>query len=332
MFRTFQNIYQFLNTDVTEIFLPKTKSTNPSPRSSPPPVPSIEAVRQLDPTQLKVNSPESQKAIALRYYEEILNDANLNTIDELMSDDFMFTLPTHPDPYYGPSGFKDLVTMLHGAFPDVHLDVQHLLVDGETVVGHWVGRGTHTGGSLHTVKGDLPPNGRHFVIDGVSWLKIVDGKIKESLANEDTLRLLLNLGVIPSQIPDTATVVDRYFDEVLNQGSLTAIDEIIAWDATIWHPFLPEPIHGKAGFKELTQLLKLAFPDGKYIVDHSANDGDTAARRWVFSGTHEGVFLGHPASGNTVQFQGVHIFKLSGGRIKEIWVNENALALLDQIG
>ena len=328
MFRTFQNIYQFLNTDVTEIFLPKTKSTNPSP----PPVPSIEAVRQLDPTQLKVNSPESQKAIALRYYEEILNDANLNTIDELMSDDFMFTLPTHPDPYYGPSGFKDLVTMLHGAFPDVHLDVQHLLVDGETVVGHWVGSGTHTGGSLHTVKGDLPPNGRHFVIDGVSWLKIVDGKIKESLANEDTLRLLLNLGVIPSQSPDTATVVDRYFDEVLNQGSLTAIDEIIAWDATIWHPFLPEPIHGKAGFKELTQLLKLAFPDGKYIVDHSANDGDTAARRWVFSGTHEGVFLGHRASGNTVQFQGVHIFKLSGGRIKEIWVNENALALLDQIG
>ena len=69
------------------------------------------------------------------------------------------------------------------------------------------------------------------------------------MANEDTLRLLLNLGVIPSQIPDTATVVDRYFDEVLNQGSLTAIDEIIAWDATIWHPFLQNLSMGKQDLK-----------------------------------------------------------------------------------
>jgi ketosteroid isomerase-like protein len=86
---------------------------------------------------------EVNKAIARRYYDEIMNGANLDTIDELLSPDFIFTIPTHPEPYHGPEGFKQLVTMLHGAFPDVHLTVEHLIAEGDTVVGHWTGSGTH---------------------------------------------------------------------------------------------------------------------------------------------------------------------------------------------
>src|SRR5262249_61552341 len=94
---------------------------------------------------------EQNRAIAMRYYNEIMNQGNLATIDELMSPDFLFTIPTHPEPFRGPEGFKQLVTMLRGAFPDMHLSVEHLLVEGDTVVGHWTGQGTHTGGKLHTV-------------------------------------------------------------------------------------------------------------------------------------------------------------------------------------
>jgi steroid delta-isomerase-like uncharacterized protein len=334
MFRTFQNIYQFLNTDVADLWALAQKGDssvaidqNLIPTLLPTMVKASSSETPPDP-----NSPEGRKAIAIRYYQEIMNEANLNTIDELMSEDFVFTLPTHPDPYYGPAGFKDLVTMLHGAFPDVHLDVQHLLVDGDTVVGHWIGSGTHTGGPLHTVKGDLPPNGRHFVIDGVSWLKIQDGKITASLANEDTLSLLLQLGIIPSQQLDTKTLADRYFSDLLNAGNLEAVDEILAVDCALWHPFLPEPVFGRDQFRRFAQMLKGSFPDGKYTVEYSMNDGTMAARRWIFEGTHSGEFLTHPASHKVVKFQGVHIFKAVGGKIKEVWVNENAMALLDQIG
>ncbi|NEP62209.1 MAG: ester cyclase, partial [Symploca sp. SIO2G7] len=179
------------------------------------------------------NSAEAKKAIARRYYQEILNKANLDVIDELMSPDFMFTIPTHPDPYYGPDGFKDLVTMLHGAFPDVQLEVKHLLVDGDTVVGHWLGSGTHIGSPLHTVKGDIPASGKGFLIDGVSWLKIVDGKIIESLANEDTLGLMRQIGVIPA-IPSTTSPEAskahsrQFFEEIITGGHIDQIAELVA--------------------------------------------------------------------------------------------------------
>ncbi len=62
---------------------------------------------------------EFNKTIARRYYDEILNQGKMETIDELMSPDFLFTIPTHPEPYHGPDGFKNLVNMLRGAFPDV---------------------------------------------------------------------------------------------------------------------------------------------------------------------------------------------------------------------
>jgi steroid delta-isomerase-like uncharacterized protein len=282
---------------------------------------------------------EQNKAIARRYYDEIMNQANLAVIDELMSPDFLFTIPTHPDPYHGPDGFKNLVTMLHGAFPDVHLVVEHLLAEGDTVVGHWTGSGTHIGGPLHTVMGDIPPSGKKFVIDGMSWLKIVDGKIVESLANEDTLGLLMQIGVIPApQPPVTTTVAEnkvlmhRYFEEILSQGNEATIEEIIHPNFAFRIPTLPEPVRGLEGLKGFVKGLRTAFPDIQFTVHKEMGEGDKVAGRWTIDATHLGPFLGAPPSGNHVHDQGVDIFRIADGKIIDIWVNENDLGLMQQMG
>ncbi|MBW4481335.1 MAG: ester cyclase [Tildeniella torsiva UHER 1998/13D] len=283
------------------------------------------------------NSPAAQRAIAHRYYEEIMNQAKLDVIDELMAPDFLFTIPTHPEPYRGPDGFKELVTMLHGAFPDVHLEVKHLLVDGNTVVGHWIGSGTHTGGALHTVQGDIPASGKHFVIDGVSWLKIVDGKIVESLANEDTLSLLHQIGVIPNPpiLPNSDTnkkIAQRFVNEILNDGNFETVGEIIAPDFVFNTPIAPHPIRGPEGLKTFVTKLKQAFPDIHYQIDLEMGDDSMAAIRWLMTGTHQGEFIGLPPSNNSVNLQGVSIFEIVSGQITQIWVNANDLGLLEQIG
>src|ERR1700719_1998173 len=97
---------------------------------------------------------EANRAIAQRYYREILNEGNADVIDELVSADFVLTMSTYPEAYHGPMGLKKLVAALHAAFPDLHFTVEHLLAQGETVVGHWTASGTHSG-SLHTVMGDV---------------------------------------------------------------------------------------------------------------------------------------------------------------------------------
>ena len=282
------------------------------------------------------NSVEAKKAIAHRYYQEILNEAKLDVIDELMSPDFMFTIPTHPAPYYGPNGFKDLVTMLHGAFPDVHLEVTHLLVDGDTVVGHWLGSGTHIGGPLHTVKGDIPASGKKFVIDGVSWLKIVDGKIVESLANEDTLGLMQQIGVIPAApsaaSPEASKARSRqFFEEIITGGHLDQIAELVTPDFILHLPALPTPVRGQAGLERFVTTMRTAFPDIRYTLEREMCDNTMTALRWHMTGTHRGSFRGIPASGNTVTMQGVSLFRLEDGQIAEIWINENDLGLLEQL-
>lgn len=282
---------------------------------------------------------EQNKAIARRYYDEIMNQGKLDVIDELMSPDFLFTIPTHPDPYHGPDGFKNLVTMLRGAFPDVHLTVEHLLAEGDTVVGHWTGSGSHTGGPLHTVMGDIPPTGKKFVIDGMSWLKIVDGKIVESLANEDTLGLLMQIGVIPAPAePVTTTkeqnkvLMHRYFDEIVSAGNEATIEEIIHPNFAFRIPTLPEPIRGIEGMKGFVKGLRTGFPDIKFTVHKEMAEGDKVAARWTIEGTHLGPFLGAPPSGNHVHDQGVDIFRIKDGKIIDIWVNENDLGLMQQMG
>jgi steroid delta-isomerase-like uncharacterized protein len=255
-----------------------------------------------------------------------------------MAPEFEFSNPTHVDPYRGQE-FKNLVTMLRGAFPDVKFTIEHLLAEGDTVVGHWTARGTHTGTALKTLRGDIPAKGDPFVIDGMSWLRFKDGKFVEARINEDTLGLLQQIGGIPSPPrPEPSSVdankatVGRYFSELMSQGKLEVIDQIIGERFSFHIPTLPEPIRGKDGMRGFVTGLRTGFPDLQFTVERLIAEGDKAAARWFIQGTHNGPFLGMPPTGNKVKDQGLDIFVFSGGKIAEIWVNENDLGLMKQLG
>lgn len=284
-------------------------------------------------------SVEDNKALVRRYYTELMSGGNLDFVDKFMAPEFEFTNPTHREPYRGQE-FKNLVSMLRSAFPDLHFTVEHLLAQGDTVVGHWIARGTHAGSPLHTLRGDLPAKGKPFAIDGMSWLRIVDGKFVEARINEDTLGLLQQIGALPTATaPTTSTsieeneaIVGRYFNEVLNQEKLNVIDEIMADNFSLHIPTLPEPIRGPEGMKQFVTGLRSGFPDIQFTVERQIAEADKVAARWFITGTHKGEFLGIPPTGNKVEDQGVDIFIIFGGKIAEIWVNENDLGLLKQLG
>lgn len=285
---------------------------------------------------------EENKTLARRYYAELMSGGDLSFVDKYMADEFEFTNPTHVEPYKGQE-FKDLVTMLRGAFPDLKFTVEHLLAQGDTVVGHWTARGTHTGTPLKTLKGDIPAKGNPFVIDGMSWLRFKDGKFVEARINEDTLGLLMQIGAIPvpgGEAPaaaqpsgdDLLKVVGRYFGELMSEGKFEVIDEIIAERFSFHIPTLPEPIRGKDGMRGFVTGLRTGFPDIKFTIERQIAEGDKAAARWFIEGTHNGPFLGMPPTGNKIKDQGVDIFVFQGDKIAEIWVNENDLGLMRQLG
>jgi steroid delta-isomerase-like uncharacterized protein len=277
----------------------------------------------------------SNKYIALRYFKEIMTEGSLATVYELLAPDFVFTLPTHPEPYHGPDGFKELVTMLHGCFPDFHIYPKDLVAFDDMVVARWRGGGTHLGGAIHTVAGDVPASGRGFEIDGMSWLRIKDGRILEVTGHEDTIGMFQQLGIMPS--PRTTTtptqnlaVARRYVEELLNRGHFAAMDELLTDDFQFTIPTLPT-LAGRDALRGHIAYLRSAFTNLKFSVVRETAGDNMVALRWRLTGTHTGEFNGVPASGNAVDEYGIDMFEFWNGKIRTVHVVANQWGLTNQM-
>ncbi len=53
---------------------------------------------------------------------------------------------------------------------------------------------------------------------------------------------------------------------------------------------------------------------------------------WTYAGTHTGNMLGIAPTGRRAEAQGVHLCRISGGKIVETTVTWNSLNFLQQLG
>lgn len=139
-------------------------------------------------------STEKNKAIIRRWIEEAWNKGNADIADEIYAPDF--TAADVHDPariLRDPEDIKQSVIETRAAFPDIHFTIDHLIAEGDKVVGAFTIRGTH--------KGDLegiPPTGKQVVFSAVDIWRFDGGKIVERcLASVDRLGLMQQLGTVP---------------------------------------------------------------------------------------------------------------------------------------
>ncbi len=130
---------------------------------------------------------EQNKQIMRRMIEEIWNQGNLATAEELFAPDH--TSPSAPQLPPGADGVKMLVKMFREAMPDYHMTIDLMMSDENKVVGRFTQSGTHTGGDLMGMKA----SGRKATWTEVGVLKIKDGKIVESWYELDMLSMIQQL-------------------------------------------------------------------------------------------------------------------------------------------
>ena len=56
------------------------------------------------------------------------------------------------------------------------------------------------------------------------------------------------------------------------------------------------------------------------------------AARWRAHATHLGEYVGVPPTGKQVEFTGISMYRIEGGRIAESWTVKDELSLMCQIG
>ncbi len=134
---------------------------------------------------------EENKAIELRFFEEVVNKGNLAIIDEIVAANFV-QHDAPPGLSADREGMKQFFAMAHSAFPDFHSTLEDMFAEGDKVVQRFTARGTHKGEWM-----GIAPTGKQVTIPGIAIHRITGGKIVEDWAAMDMLGALQQLGVVP---------------------------------------------------------------------------------------------------------------------------------------
>ena len=129
-------------------------------------------------------------------------------------------------------------------------------------------------------------------------------------------------------------LLQRWFDEVWNQGQAGVIDELFARDG-IAHGLAEDPnqpMTGPQGFRPFYETFRGAFPDVEVVVEDMIAEGDKVAARCSVRGKHQGDHLGIAASNTAVDFTGIAIVRIRDGKIVEAWNNFDFMRMNKQIG
>lgn len=141
-------------------------------------------------------STDSNKEVVRRYYEEVLNEARLDLLDQLAVTDYDEHSPFPGQPN-GIEGLRARAGGLIGAFRP-RFTLHELVAEGDTVVAYWTNTGTHSGEFM-----GMPPTGRTVTISGIDVHRLRDGRLAEHWHVIEELGMLQQLGVIP--VPEPAS-------------------------------------------------------------------------------------------------------------------------------
>jgi steroid delta-isomerase-like uncharacterized protein len=125
-------------------------------------------------------------------------------------------------------------------------------------------------------------------------------------------------------------LVRRYYEELWNRWDLSLADELLSPDVR-FRGSLGTEGRGVRDFRRYARSVWLAFPDFHNEVNELIAEDDRVAARLTYTGTHRGELMRVAPSGRAVRYEGAALFRIEGGRIAELWVAADRLAVLEQI-
>lgn len=136
-----------------------------------------------------------------------------------------------------------------------------------------------------------------------------------------------------SQVERNKAMARRIFDDLFNRADESWLHtELFGPDFSLYSPTLDEP-GGPEDVKEFVRDLHGGFPDFHVQIEDLIAEKDKVAVRWrTTNQTHAGWYRGVPPTGRQLTMTGVHIFRFADGRLRETWLEIDALGGVQQMG
>ena len=127
-------------------------------------------------------------------------------------------------------------------------------------------------------------------------------------------------------------LVHRFIDEVINGRDLDrALAELVAEDFVEHNP-LPGQGPGRAGLGDVLAGMFAGFPDLRWDIQETVVEADRVATVSFWTGTHQGEFLGIPATGRSVTVEAWTLDRYQHGQLTESRILMDVVGLLTQLG
>lgn len=133
--------------------------------------------------------PEANEKVMRRFVAEVINNGDYSVLGELLHPNYIYRSPDQE--LHGRDALVGLFTAYRTAFPDLHTEIDDLVIAGDKVVISITLTGTHEGDLM-----GIGATGKQFEVHGMVLSHFEDGKIVDEWEILDMLAMYQQLGVI----------------------------------------------------------------------------------------------------------------------------------------
>lgn len=132
-------------------------------------------------------------------------------------------------------------------------------------------------------------------------------------------------------LEENKKIMNYFIEEVINNKNLNVTNDIVAENFIEEIPF-PGQGPGREGLRFALQAMFTGFPDMRWTVHEQIAEGEKVVTRFSWTGTHQGDFMGIPATNKTVEVWGVVIDVVKNKLFSESRIIMDNVGLLQQLG
>jgi steroid delta-isomerase-like uncharacterized protein len=129
-------------------------------------------------------------------------------------------------------------------------------------------------------------------------------------------------------------VARKALEEVWTSRSAVPAEEVYAADFVSHqhsHPTVTD-IRGIEQLKSFVREFQAAFPDFVDTVERQIAEGDLVMTQFTSAGTQQGELMRIPPTGKRIEWMGIELARVEGGKIAENWVSWDMYGMLQQLG
>jgi predicted ester cyclase len=133
----------------------------------------------------------------------------------------------------------------------------------------------------------------------------------------------------PDPLQANKALVRRYIEEILSANRMEKLDELLGPDFTDSTPGALGSETGPNIIRAAQGRIRALFPTVQYQVDDLVAEGDKVVARYTVKAAtkeEEGI------PSQKVEITGMTLFRIAGGKIREVWIINDQMELYRQLG